>query len=131
MITHFLIFLAQIVFKLFWDKRAKDSGRIINHTQSAIIDGLIYVASIYFLTDLGIVDMILMFALTCVLRWTIFDIGFNLINGDKWNHAGNSAKLDLFLDKIDGEKDNISKYGIVIKAVLICILSVIIGYKYV
>jgi len=116
-----IIFLAALVFKLFWDKRAKDSGRIINHTQSAAIDGVIYALSIFFLSGVDYIEMGILFVLLCDMRWILFDIGFNMINGDKWNHTGNSSGLDVFLDKIDGAKDNVAKYGIFLKAIPIII----------
>ena len=122
--------MAALCFKLFWDKRAKDSGRIINHTLSAAIDGTIYAASIIIFIGYSLVS-ISVFFLTIILRWTLFDIAFNIINGWKWNHTGNSAWLDLFLDKIDGAKDNVAKYGIYLKSILICILLFLILYSYV
>jgi len=131
MIIHLLIFSGLLTFKLWWDKRAKDSGRVINHTRSGIIDFLGYAISIYFFCGLGIFGMISVLALTLDLRWILFDIGFNLLNNDKWNHTGNSSFLDVFLDKIDGARDNLSKYGIIIKGILLCIFLIPILYEYV
>jgi len=131
MIFHFAIFLAQLSFKVFWDKRAKDSGRIINHFRSALLDIAGYCTSIFVFIREDYIGMISLLFLTCMMRWTLFDICFNIVNKDKWNHTGNSSVLDVFLDKIDGLKDNVSKYGIVIKGIGICLFAIITIYRYV
>lgn len=98
-IIFFSIFLVALIFKLFWDYRVKNKEkRVINHLKSSIIDGLIYVAS-----------ALILFGFTCTgagfvfiaigLRWVLFDIIFNLLNGWKWNHEGESAKTDKLLKK--------------------------------
>lgn len=90
-------------FKLFWDYRAKNKQRrIINHSRSSIIDGTLYTVSLYALfcmsecSPLFIIGGVI---LSAVYRWILFDIFFNLLNKDKWNHYGQSSKLDLFLAK--------------------------------
>ena len=93
-IIFIVVFLILLGFKLWWDKRAKDSGRIINHFRSALIDGLIYGGSGYLLFQWGFIGW---FVLVVGLRWLLFDLLFNRINGWKWNHYGSSSKLDNFL----------------------------------
>ena len=126
MITVLLIFSALLIFKLWWDKRAKDSGRIINHSLSGLIDVVLYAISIYFFSRLNYIGMVGLLIIVCDLRWILFDIGYNVINNRKWNHVGNSAWLDRLLDKIDGEKDNIAIYGWLFKLVFLLIGVIII-----
>jgi hypothetical protein len=83
-----------LVFKLFWDTIAKDSGRIINHSLSAAIDGLLYTLSAWVCFGWDAGGWIV---LAIGYRWIVFDILFNIINGWKWNHYGTSSKLDKFL----------------------------------
>lgn len=88
------VFLGLLIFKLIWDKKAKDSGRIINHFQSALIDGILYTLSAYLLFGFRGVG----YVVTAVgFRWLLFDIFFNLINNWEWNHYGSSSKLDKWL----------------------------------
>lgn len=86
-----------LLFKIWWDKRAKDSGRIINHSLSAAIDGLLYTLSAWFLFGWDSGGWIV---LAIGYRWLLFDISFNLVNGWKWNHYGLSSKLDKFLHSL-------------------------------
>jgi hypothetical protein len=117
-LIYILVFSLALGFKLFWDKRAKDSGRIINHSLSAAIDVVIYTltAFICFGWDAGgwIVAAL-------GLRWLLFDILFNLINGWAWGNYGTSSDLDKFLTKL-------GKWHLVPKIVLI-ILGVILILK--
>jgi hypothetical protein len=93
-----LIFLVLLIFKLYWDKRAKNKGRIINHPLSAAIDGLIYIISAWFLFGWDAGGWIV---LAIALRWILFDILFNVINDWEWNHYGSSSRLDRWLTRLD------------------------------
>lgn len=114
-----LIVNALLAFKLWWDYRAKKSGRIINHFQSATIDGLLYAVAAYFLFDLQLAISMFLFAVG--YRWIFFDLIFNKINGWKWNHYGTSSKLDLFLAKC-GKWHFLVKLIPIILGVLIIVL---------
>lgn len=98
MVIFILIINVLLVFKLWWDFRAKKSGRIINHEFSALVDGIIYLVSGWLL--FGFLDLAGWFILAVGYRWLTFDLFFNLINKDKWNHYGRSSKLDRFLLKL-------------------------------
>lgn len=116
-LIYFCIFLVLLAFKLWWDKRAKDSGRIINHTLSAAIDGILYTVPAWFLFGWSCGGWIL---LLISLRWLLFDILFNLINGWKWNNYGTSSKLDKFLHSL-GPFHLVPKVLLVITAIILII----------
>ena len=90
-----LIVNALLGFKLWWDWRTKNiKKRIINHSLSAAIYGLLYTISAWFLFGWDSGGWIV---LAIGYRWLLFDFFFNLINDWEWNHYGSSSKLDKFL----------------------------------
>ena len=106
---------AMLAFKLAWDWYAKNKQkRIINHTRSALIDGAIYVGSVWLL---GLPWAWVVIAVA--YRWIMFDLLFNLLNGWRWNFCGNSSKIDFTLDNLDGIDDNICKLGVLAKLLLV------------
>lgn len=115
-----LIVNGLLAFKLIWDYQAKNKEhRVINHGRSALIDVAIYIISGYLIyKDFRIVGAILLISLG--YRWIMFDIIFNLLNKDKWNHYGESSLLDKILKKT-------GKFHLVIKALPI-ILGLILIY---
>ena len=106
-----------LAFKLGWDYYAKNvQKRIINHQRSAIIDGAIYTACIlYFGLDYG------WFFIALSFRWILFDLLFNLLNKDKWNHYGTSSVLDKFLSKT-------GKWHLVIKLIPAIVGIILLTY---
>ena len=99
MIAFILIVNALLIFKLWWDYRAKNvKHRIINHEQSAAIDGVIYIVSAWLLIGFPVAAGWVILAVG--YRWVMFDIIFNLLNKWKWNHYGKSSRLDRFLGKM-------------------------------
>ena len=107
--TYFLLIISALLsFKLAWDYYAKNAKkRVINHRISALIDTALYCIAIYFL---GISWFYLLFAFT--FRWMFFDLFFNLLNKDKWNHYGESSNIDILMKKT-------GKFHIVIKLLLL------------
>ena len=105
-------------FKLWWDKRAKDSGRIINHLLSAAIDGCFYVFLAWYCTGWDAGGWII---IAIGYRWIMFDLLFNILNKDPWNHYGNSSWLDKQLKRC-------GKWHLVPKILLILIGIIIIKY---
>ena len=118
-LAYILIVNLLLAFKLWWDKRAKDSGRIINHGLSAAIDGLLYTLSAWFLFGWDAGGWIV---LAIGYRWLSFDILFNIINGWKWDHYGTSSKLDKFLLSI-GKFHLLPKMLLIILGILIIIFA--------
>jgi hypothetical protein len=119
-----LFFLVLLAFKLWNDYKAKnEQKRIINHAQSAIIDGAWYfvISAVFF----GLCFWKWML-LAISLRWILFDLIFNLLNGWRWNFCGNSSKIDFTLDNLDGIDDNICKLGILLKTVLLAVSILIL-----
>ena len=87
-----------LVFKLWHDWHAKNvEKRIINHELSAVIDTFIYLVSAYWLFGFSAAGWIIS---ALAYRWIVFDVGFNLINKDKWDHYGKSSWLDRQLTKL-------------------------------
>jgi len=109
-----LIVTVLLAFKVVWDYIAKTSGRIINHSRSALIDVSIYLFTASLLMYPNFLDILGAVILACGYRWIAFDIIFNLINNDKWDHYGTSSKLDVLMTKA-------GKYHLLIKAVPIII----------
>ena len=107
--TYFILIIsALLAFKLAWDYHAKNAEkRVINHAISAVIDTALYCIAIYFL---GLSWWYLLFAFA--FRWIFFDLFFNLLNKDKWNHYGDSSKIDILMKKT-------GKFHIVIKLLLL------------
>ena len=118
MIWFILIVNILLGFKLWWDKRAKDSGRIINHLLSAAIDGFIYTISAWFFFGWDAGGWII---LGIGYRWIVFDIIFNLINGWKWNNYGKSSRLDRFLLSL-GDFHLLPKILLIITGLLLILL---------
>ena len=103
-----IIFVLLLVFKVIWDYQAKNKDhRIINHGRSAVIDGSIYVLSAWLIYGWELIIPLTLIAVGS--RWVLFDLAFNIANGDKWNHYGTSSVLDRFLTKA-------GKYHLIIKA---------------
>ena len=100
-IIYIAIFIILLLFKGWWDHRAKKKGRIINHGRSAIIDGALYVVAAYFLfcapVWCGVWFMVGIVWTSFAFRWLLYDLLYNKINGEKWNHYGGSALLDKFM----------------------------------
>ena len=97
-LIYILIVNALLAFKLWWDKRAKTKGRIINHSLSAAIDGLIYSVSAWFCFGWDAGGWIVV---AIAYRWILFDLIFNAINEWEWNHYGSSSRLDRWLTRLD------------------------------
>jgi len=95
-----LTFLAALIFKLWWDTRAKKSGRIINHNLSAGIDGAIYSASAFVFSDSTIIQAIGVVVFLAGLRWILFDMIFAKINWGTWHFHGTSSAFDRGLVKL-------------------------------
>jgi len=96
---YIIIVNALLAFKLWWDKRAKDKGRVINHSLSAAIDVFIYVVSAWFCVGWDAGGWIV---LAIGYRWLMFDIIFNVINEWEWNHYGSTSRLDRWLTRLNG-----------------------------
>ncbi len=99
-----IVFAILLVIKLINDYYAKNyQHRIISHSFSAIMDTIILlIASAYIFNEqlfynYFVVIGVLGVALT--LRWILFDLFFNLMNGDKIFHVGKSSELDVFLSR--------------------------------
>lgn len=96
-IYYIIIVNILLAFKLWWDYRAKNvQHRVINHELSALIDGFIYLISGFLLFGFNIGAI---FLITLSYRWIFYDLGYNLLNKEEWNHYGESSKLDIFLKK--------------------------------
>ena len=110
-----------LVFKVIWDYQAKNKEhRIVNHGKSAVIDGVIYVFAAWILHGW---DHIVPLTLIAVgYRWVVFDIVFNLVNKDAWNHYGKSALLDRFLTKTGKFHLLIKLIPIILGIVLLCLI---------
>lgn len=92
--------------KVGWDWYAKNKQkRIINHFRSALIDGLLYVVSAYFLLNRmdghSLIDAVGAVAIATSWRWMVFDAIFAKINWGVFEFYGKSSKLDRFLAKMD------------------------------
>jgi len=126
----YIIFVnAMIAFKLWWDTRAKNNGRIINHGKSVMFDGLLYVISalglIYWMDGYEIWWSIFAILAAASWRWIWFDAIFAKINWGVWEKYGTSSKLDVLLSRL---KKAIGKLHHLIKLLpaLIGIILVII-----
>ena len=115
MIYFIIIVNVLLAFKLWWDYRAKNKGRIINHGLSAGIDGLIYVISAWFLFGFDAGGWIV---IAIGYRWIFFDLLFNKLNGWKWNHYGRSSWQDRQLKKL-GKYHLIPKFALIIIGIII------------
>ena len=120
------VVLALLIFKLIWDWYAKNKQkRIINHGFSAFMDCIIYSfsASLIFNYYLLLSNWVVLGAFIIALgfRWLFFDLLFNIINKKRWDHYGNSAKLDLFLKKT-GNWHIFIKLAVILLGILIIII---------
>jgi hypothetical protein len=105
-----------LAFKLAWDWYAKNKQKmVINHAKSAFFDGFVYVVAAWFSFGLSGIGWVIV---AVGYRWIMFDILFNLINGDKWNHYGNSAWTDKQLKKL-GKWHLIPKIGVIIIGIIL------------
>ena len=95
---YFLIVNLLLGFKLWWDYRSKKRGRIINHARSVLIDGSFYATTAFFLycyPDWCSFWLLFGIVLSSAgYRWIVFDILFNKLNKDPWDHYGLSSWLD-------------------------------------
>lgn len=123
---YFLIINALLVFKLAWDFYAANiEHRVINHKKSAAIDTIIYIIAAILLTN-NILAAAGLVIFSLGYRGLLFDTLFNILNRHSVFYCGNSAKLDLLFDRLDGFKDNSCLLGAGIKTTLIIIgLSII------
>lgn len=114
-------FFSLLAIKLAWDWYQKNKEkRIINHGKSAFYDVCIYIPLVYFPNDYADFMNVLSGILTLIIaRGVFFDPLFNILNGDKFFHLGNSALLDIIGDKMDGKKDNIGVLYWIIKVLLL------------
>jgi len=121
MVKYIIIVNVLLAFKLGWDWYAKNKKkRIINHTKSAAIDGALYLAAAY-LSFSGIILISGWIILAVGYRWLAFDVLFNLLNKDKWDHYGTSSKLDLWLTKL-GKYHLAPKIGLIVLGVILILL---------
>jgi len=100
-----------LVFKVWWDHRAKNKKRrIINHARSAGIDLTIYCISSYLLfnNDLLLLSAWVLTGLS--YRWIVFDAVFSKLNWDTWSFYGTSSWIDRQLIKA-------GKYHLLIKLI--------------
>lgn len=124
---YILIVNLLLFFKLWWDKRAKDSGRVINHALSSAIDSFIFFIAGFFLFGIG-TNLGGFFIASLGYRWLMFDLGFNLINGWHWSNCGDSGFIDQKTDLIDGKDDNRCAWTIPIKILIIAVGILIVVY---
>jgi len=123
-IWHALVVNILLVFKLFWDTRAKRKGRVINHRRSVVIDGTIYAISVFLLFRFDWIIMLAVFFISVGYRWLMFDTLFSKINWNKWRFYGTSSRLDKLLSKV-GKWDTLIKIiPIIIGLILIKIKKV-------
>ena len=100
-LIYIAIFIILLLFKGWWDHRAKKKGRIISHSRSSIIDGVLYLVSAYFLfcapVWCSVWFMVGVMWASFAARWLLYDLLYNVINKEKYNHLGGSAGLDGLL----------------------------------
>jgi len=101
----------------FWYKDTKHE--VINHGLSALIDFVIYVASVWFFLiaspfGLSVVAGIGVVWIMLALRWILYDLQYNTLHDLPWDHYGDTSKFDKFM-KATG------KWHIVIKIVMLLI----------
>lgn len=123
-----LIVVFLLLFKLWWDTMNKRKrGRVINHSLSAAIDGVLYVAAGWFFFGWSAGGWIVM---AIAIRWIGFDLLYNLVNEKKWSFCSNSAKLDQWGDKLDGEDDDDCAVLMLLKIVIMIIGVLIVITEY-
>ena len=106
-----------LLFKVYWDKNAKDSGRIINHSLSYFINAALVSATAIIFFKWSAFGYILAAA---GYWWLVFDIVFNLINNWEWNNYGSSSKLDKFLINL-GHFHLVPKITLIIGGIILII----------
>ena len=122
-IAYVAVFILTIGGKLMHDYHAKNvEHRIIDHTKSAIEDTSIFIAAALLifvgLTEMGLYTAVGAVGLALSFRWILFDILFNIANGDKWDHTGKSSSMDRAL----------AKYGQWLKLLPLIISIIILGF---
>jgi len=105
-VTFIIIVLLLIIAKTVYDAIAKNIyRRVINHKFSAFMMSIFYaiLASHIFNGILLYSNWVVLFAFTLALslQWILFDIFFNLVNGDSLFHVGNTSTLDKFLKRFE------------------------------
>lgn len=105
-----LIINILLIFKIWWDYRAKGNGRIINHIRSAAIDLTIYLISSYLLFKPDLLLIIGWVIISLSYRWILFDAIFAKINWGVWVFYGTSSWTDRQLLKV-------GKYHFLIKLI--------------
>jgi len=101
MIWFAIIVNTLLIFKLIKDYHTKNVLlKVPNHKKSALIDTAVYIASALFLTNWKWIEALGLVLIALGYRWVMFDIIFNLINKWKWNHYGESSKLDRWLTSL-------------------------------
>ena len=99
-----------------WYKKYKK--KIINHELSLLIDGTIYLVAGWFLVgfDTGFWLFILAGS-----RWLFYDLLYNWINNEKWNHYGKSDRFDRFSTKM-GKWHLAPKIGLILLGIILIIV---------
>lgn len=122
-IIYISIFTFQLGLKAigdWWYKNKKK--KIINHGLSSGIDIAIYIVAGYFFIIAPYEPVSVLFSIgvlvtTLSMRWWLYDLIYNIINKEKYNHLGGSAGLDQLLKWF--ENKGISQYIIKGLALLI------------
>lgn len=100
-VYYILIVIVVLVFKLWWDSRAKNKfHRIINHFRSSVIDASIYAVSSYFLFRPDWLDIAGWIFIAWSIRWVLFDGIYSKMNWDVWDFHGTSSWLDRWLNQV-------------------------------
>lgn len=129
LILYIVSVLGLIQFKILWDLWAiKYQNRVINHKKSAMLDVVWYstISTVLNLLNDGThyttISWIL-FGLS--LRWSFFDLGFNLhhrgLSG--WNYYGEHSKMDDFARKTLTLKTLKINVGLLSKVLLLLFTS--------
>lgn len=112
-----------LVIKLIWDTyNKKVRKRIINHSLSALIDGILYSAAslllFHFVEGWKLIECVGVVFLATSYRWIFFDAIFAKINYGTWDKHGQSSKVDQFLLWFD---KRIGRWHVLIKLVPVAI----------
>ena len=122
---YILIVHGYIAAKLWYDHRARTQDkRVINHMVSGAANIIIYLGSAYFLLYEKYSFDIFLAILWLSFFWKrfLFNIGYNVLFNNKWNYCSDHSKIDNFIDKLDGQDDNICTYTLIID-----VLAIILG----
>jgi len=100
------VFIVLLLIKLVNDYIAKNiKHRVIGHKFSAFIDLIVYSITVSyffnFMLEYNFLIVLLVVIDLSIMRWILFDMAFNLINGDSLMHVGRSSKLDQFLSRFE------------------------------